>query len=160
MEALLERDQELAAVRQGVAGNGGLLRVEGGAGIGKTSLLAVGAYEAQQLDREVLWDRASDLESGFGASRLESYGSCSSGVRRSGQRTAARDPLERAPDLAARAGARPLAARVRDELKATGARRPPRDWRSGVESLTPSARRIVRPAVDGLSNREIARTCT
>jgi DNA-binding CsgD family transcriptional regulator len=76
-------------------------------------------------------------------------------LRRSGQRAAARDPLEQALELAARCGARPLAARAREELNATGAR-PRREWRTGVEALTPSELRVVRLAVDGLSNREIA----
>ena len=76
-------------------------------------------------------------------------------LRRDGQRAAARGPLSEALELAARCGARPLAARVRQELSATGAR-PRRAWRSGVEALTPSELRVVRLAVDGASNREIA----
>jgi hypothetical protein len=43
-------------------------------------------------------------------------------LRRAGARTAAREPLRRALDLAARCGATPLAARARDEALATGAR--------------------------------------
>jgi DNA-binding NarL/FixJ family response regulator len=54
-----------------------------------------------------------------------------------------------------RCGARRLAARAREELKATGAR-PRREWRTGVASLTPSELRIVRLAADGRTNREIA----
>jgi DNA-binding CsgD family transcriptional regulator len=76
-------------------------------------------------------------------------------LRRAGQRAAARDPLARALDLAARCGARPLAARARDELNAAGAR-PRRPWRTGVEALTPSELRIARLAAAGRSNREIA----
>ena len=68
---------------------------------------------------------------------------------------AAREPLAEALELAARCGARPLAARAREELKATGAR-PRRAWRTGVEALTPSELRVVRLAADGRSNREIA----
>jgi len=45
--------------------------------------------------------------------------------------------------------------RVRDELRATGAR-PRRARRTGVEALTPSELRVVRLAADGRSNREIA----
>jgi DNA-binding CsgD family transcriptional regulator len=58
-------------------------------------------------------------------------------------------------DLAARCGARPLVARAREELKATGAR-PRRERRTGIEALTPSELRIVRLAADGRTNREIA----
>jgi DNA-binding CsgD family transcriptional regulator len=76
-------------------------------------------------------------------------------LRRDGQRAAARAPLAEALDLAARCGARPLAVRARDELKATGAR-PRREWRTGVEALTPSELRIVRLAAEGRTNREIA----
>ena len=58
-------------------------------------------------------------------------------LRRAGQRANARESLAEALDLAARCGACPLAARTREELKATGAR-PRREWRTGVEALTPS----------------------
>jgi DNA-binding CsgD family transcriptional regulator len=76
-------------------------------------------------------------------------------LRRRGRRTAAREPLAEALDLAARCGARPLATRAREELKAAGAR-PRRAWRSGLEALTPSELRVVRLVADGRTNREIA----
>ena len=76
-------------------------------------------------------------------------------VRRAGHRAAAREPLAEALDLAARCGARPLAARAREELNATGAR-PRREWRTGVEALTPSELRVARLAAEGKTNREIA----
>lgn len=76
-------------------------------------------------------------------------------LRRSGSRQAARAPLAEALDLAARCGAHPLATRARDELRATGAR-PRRDWRQGIEALTPSELRIARLAAEGRTNREIA----
>ncbi len=76
-------------------------------------------------------------------------------LRRAGRRTAAREALGEALDLAASCGARPLTARTREELKATGAR-PRRVWRSGVEALTPSELRIARLAAAGRSNRQIA----
>jgi DNA-binding NarL/FixJ family response regulator len=75
--------------------------------------------------------------------------------RRAGERAAAREPLAEALDIAVRCGARRLAGRAREELKAAGAR-PRRDWRRGVEALTPSELRIVRLAAAGRSNREIA----
>lgn len=78
-------------------------------------------------------------------------------LRRTGQRAAAREPLGEALELAARCGARPLAARAREELLATGAR-PRREWRSGVDALTPSELRVARLAAEGRSNREIAQT--
>ena len=68
-------------------------------------------------------------------------------LRRAGQRAAAREPLAEALELAVRCGARRLAGRAREELKATGAR-PRREWRTGVEALTPSELRIVRLAAE------------
>ena len=87
--------------------------------------------------------------------RARSLTELGAGLRRAGQRAAARDPLAHALDLAARCGARPLIVRAREELKATGAR-PRREWRTGVEALTPSEMRVVRLAAEGRTNREIA----
>jgi DNA-binding CsgD family transcriptional regulator len=87
--------------------------------------------------------------------RARSLAELGAALRRDGQRTAARDPLARALELAAGCGAGPLAARVRDELRAAGAR-PRRPWRTGVDALTPSELRVARLAADGRSNREIA----
>jgi DNA-binding CsgD family transcriptional regulator len=87
--------------------------------------------------------------------RARSLAELGAALRRSGQRAAAREPLARALELAARCGARPLAARARDELNAAGAR-PRRAWRTGVDALTPSELRVARLAAAGRSNREIA----
>jgi DNA-binding CsgD family transcriptional regulator len=87
--------------------------------------------------------------------RARSLAELGAALRRDGQRAAARDPLARALDLAARCGARPLAARAREELRAAGAR-PRRPWRTGVDALTPSELRVARLAAEGRSNREIA----
>jgi len=87
--------------------------------------------------------------------RARSLTDLGAALRRAGQRASARASLTEALDLAARCGARPLAARARGELKATGAR-PRRDWRTGVEALTPSELRVVRLAADGRTNRAIA----
>jgi DNA-binding NarL/FixJ family response regulator len=76
-------------------------------------------------------------------------------LRRAGARTAAREPLRRALDLAARCGAIPLAARARDEALAAGAR-PRRPWTSGVQALTPSELRVARLAAQAMGNRDIA----
>jgi DNA-binding CsgD family transcriptional regulator len=57
--------------------------------------------------------------------------------------------------LATICGATPLAARANTELRATGAR-PRRIALSGVESLTPSERRVAQMAAGGPTNREIA----
>ena len=77
-------------------------------------------------------------------------------LRRENRRTDAREPLERASDMASRGGPLALSERARVELAAAGAR-PRRDaLLSGPESLTPSERRIAELAATGQSNREIA----
>ena len=76
-------------------------------------------------------------------------------LRRRGERVAAREPLRRALDIAAAGGLVATAERAREELRVTGAkvRRPES---TGLESLTPSERRIVDLAAGGASNPEIA----
>ncbi|MGH3764150.1 MAG: helix-turn-helix transcriptional regulator [Pseudonocardiaceae bacterium] len=76
-------------------------------------------------------------------------------LRRAGTRTAARESLRRALDLAARCGATPLAERAREEAVAAGAR-PRRPWTSGVHALTPSELRVARLAAQAMGNRDIA----
>ena len=57
--------------------------------------------------------------------------------------------------LADACGARPLAERARQELRAAGGR-PRRPRTTGTQALTASERRIAAMAADGLSNPEIA----
>jgi DNA-binding CsgD family transcriptional regulator len=76
-------------------------------------------------------------------------------MRRRGECQAAREPLRRALDLAAAGGLAATAERAREELRLTGARLR-RVASSGVDSLTPSERRIVELASGGASNPEIA----
>jgi len=76
-------------------------------------------------------------------------------LRRSNQRTAAREPLRKGLDLAYRCGAGRLAQRATNELRATGAR-PRRASLTGLEALTPSERRVAELAAGGMSNPEIA----
>ncbi len=87
--------------------------------------------------------------------RAHSLAELGAALRRDGRRTIAREPLAEALDLAARCGAGPLVARVREELKAAGAR-PRREWRTGLEALSPRELRVVQLAADGRTNREIA----
>src|ERR671933_31922 len=61
---LLEREHELATL-EAVLSEGGVLIVQGGAGIGKTSLLAAATERAGELGQEVLRARGSELEAGF-----------------------------------------------------------------------------------------------
>jgi DNA-binding CsgD family transcriptional regulator len=118
----------------------------------RTAGLARGGKEGLALLREsvaVLDGSPALLE------RARSLADFGAALRRSGERAAARNPLAGALELAVRCGARPLAARARDELKAAGAR-PRRPWRTGVEALTPSELRVARLAAEGQTNRQIA----
>ena len=76
-------------------------------------------------------------------------------LHRMNQRAAARTPLRRALDLAARGGMRLLADRARHELNAVGAR-PRRSALSGIDSLTPAEHRVATLAAQGHSNPQIA----
>ena len=76
-------------------------------------------------------------------------------LRRANQRSESREPLRRGLELATVCGAVPLAELAETELLATGAR-PRRIALSGVESLTPSERRVAQMAAEGSTNRRIA----
>jgi len=67
----------------------------------------------------------------------------------------AREPLRRALELAVACSTDPVAERAREELRAAGAR-PRREALGGVESLTPSERRVAGMAAEAMTNREIA----
>jgi DNA-binding CsgD family transcriptional regulator len=80
------------------------------------------------------------------------------GALRRGRRPSdAREPLRQGLELAAVCGAERLAEEARAELYAAGAR-PRSDALSGVESLTPSERRVADLAAGGDSNKDIAQT--
>jgi DNA-binding NarL/FixJ family response regulator len=76
-------------------------------------------------------------------------------LRRGGERKAAREPLRRALDLASAGGMAATAERAREELRVTGGK-VHRPQSTGLDSLTPSERRIVELASGGASNPEIA----
>ena len=140
-------EEELADVRVfgGRRALGVALRVAGLVRGGKVGLELLAESAAALRNSPAILEQAKSLAE-LGAAR-----------RRAGQRAAAREALAEALDLAARCGAGPLAARIREELKAAGAR-PRREWRRGVEALTPSELRVARLAADGKTNREIAQT--
>lgn len=91
----------------------------------------------------------------FGLELARALTELGAALRRSGSKREARVPLRRGLDLARRCGALALAERAHTELRATGAR-PRRLLLSGVESLTPSERRVAELAAAGLTNRQIA----
>ena len=78
-----------------------------------------------------------------------------SALRRAGERSRSREPLHEGLELATACGATVLAEHARIELRAAGAR-PRRVARSGVDSLTPSERRVATLAAQGLTNAEVA----
>ena len=144
-DALALAEAELTDVRAfgGARALGIALRVAGLVRGGEQSVELLGQSVAVLRRSPALLERARSLTE-LGAA-----------LRRAGRRADARDPLAEALDLAARCGARPLAVRAREELTATGAR-PRREWRRGVEALTPSELRVARLAAAGQTNREIA----
>jgi ATP/maltotriose-dependent transcriptional regulator MalT len=87
------------------------------------------------------------------AKALVEYGA---GLRRADRRADARQPLREGLELATKCRATPLEEHAEAELLATGARRLRRRALTGVESLTPSERRVSSMAAEGQTNREIA----
>ncbi|MGE0067071.1 MAG: AAA family ATPase [Solirubrobacterales bacterium] len=71
------------------------------------------------------------------------------------QPTKAREPLRRAIEIGRACSADVLVERARGELRAAGAR-PRREALGGIESLTPSERRVADMAAEEMTNREIA----
>ncbi|MBJ7331171.1 MAG: AAA family ATPase [Solirubrobacteraceae bacterium] len=98
---------------------------------------------------EVLEGSSARLE------RAKALAALGSAMRRARKPTESREPLRVALDLAAACEAGALVEHVRAELAASGAR-PRTDALAGVESLTPSERRVVDLAAAGSANREIA----
>ncbi len=85
--------------------------------------------------------------------RLE-YGAA---LRRAGHASDARRWLRESHEIASGVDLRSLAERAHEELIIAGGR-PRSRFSTGVESLTPSERRVADHAAAGLSNREIAET--
>ena len=78
-------------------------------------------------------------------------------LRHANRRADARAPLREALDLARRSGATGIARQAYTELLASG-ERVRRYTPIGVESLTPSERRVAEMAASGLTNRQIAQS--
>jgi DNA-binding CsgD family transcriptional regulator len=122
------------------------------------ALRAAGLTEGGERGIELLHESVEVLDGS--PARLElarSLADFGAALRRRGSRADARVPLRRALDLADACGARPLADRARQELRAAGGR-PRRPRLSGVRSLTASERRIAGMAAEGLTNPEIAQS--
>jgi DNA-binding CsgD family transcriptional regulator len=78
-------------------------------------------------------------------------------LRHANRRAEAREPLREGLELARRCGATGLAKQGFNELQATG-ERVRRYTPIGLESLTPSERRVAEMAASGMTNRQIAQS--
>jgi DNA-binding CsgD family transcriptional regulator len=120
------------------------------------ALRTLGLIEGDEAGLERLREALAVLEPSPArleyARTLTDYGAA---LRRTNRRAEAREPLREALDWARRAGALAIAKRAHAELEATGEKLGP-VLAAGVQSLTPSERRIAGLAADGLTNRQIA----
>ena len=87
--------------------------------------------------------------------RARSQVELGSALRRAGKRVEAREVLRAGAELAQRCAASRLAEKAHEELLAAGAK-PRSTALSGIDSLTPSERRVAAMAAEGMGNREIA----
>jgi DNA-binding CsgD family transcriptional regulator len=120
------------------------------------ALRALGVIERGERRIGLLREAVSVLEASD--ARLEharALADLGGALRRANERAVARDPLREALELATHCGAEPLAARARDELRATGAR-PRLPVRTGLDALTPIERQAASMAAQGLANPQIA----
>jgi DNA-binding CsgD family transcriptional regulator len=106
---------------------------------------------------EILADAVTTLaSSGAELEHARALVELGAALRRSGRRGDARGPLRAGLELAQACGAAPVAARAREELRASGVRPRPAAA-DGAAALTPSEARICRLAAAGNSNPEIAK---
>ncbi len=145
---------ELATQELAVARRSGCARA---IGVALRAVALVAAQAADEPDRlRLLTQSCEVLERSPGhLEHAKSLTELGAALRRAGNRTAAREPLRRAMDIATRCGADPLVRRAREELSAAGGR-PRRAALSGMEALTPTERRIADLVVRRYTNAQIA----
>jgi DNA-binding CsgD family transcriptional regulator len=147
-----EREEALALAREELelAREVGAARAEGVA-LRTLGLVSGGEDGLEHLHAsvEVLRAAAAPLE------LARSLAELGSALRRANSRSAAREELREALDLAQRCGAERLEERLAEELRVAGAK-PRRRALSGPESLTPAESRVALAAAGGATNREIA----
>jgi DNA-binding CsgD family transcriptional regulator len=121
-----------------------------------TALRAAGLAEGGNRGIELLRQAVRVLErSGARLEHARAMADLGAALRRAGQRAESREILRLALDLAHRCGALALTERTHSELIAAGGR-PRRLVLTGLDSLTPSERRVTQLAAAGFSNRDIA----
>ena len=122
------------------------------------ALRTLGLLEGGERGLELLRESLGVLEASPArlehARTLAEYGAA---LRRANRRAEAREPLRAALDWARGSGALAVARRAHEELEATGEKLRPL-LAGGVESLTPSERRVAALAAEGHTNREIAQS--
>lgn len=130
-----------------------------GAPITVAQALRTRAAALEAVDAVALLTEASSLLAGT-PNRLQyahALFELGAALRRCGRRADSRAPLREALRIARQCGAIRLAKRVHDELEASG--ETVRSYTPiGVESLTPSERRVAELAASGMSNRQIAQS--
>jgi DNA-binding CsgD family transcriptional regulator len=120
------------------------------------ALTAAGLATGGRAGLELLSEAVTALESSPARlQRTEALVALGGARRRAGQRTAAKEALYRALELAGGMGARTLEREARDELVRLGLR-PRRTAQTGVASLTPSEQQVAGLAADGLTTPQIA----
>jgi class 3 adenylate cyclase/DNA-binding CsgD family transcriptional regulator len=120
------------------------------------ALRALGLVEGGVSGEKLLRDSLAALEeSQFRLERARTLVELGAALRRGNKRSDSRDYLRQGLELAHKLGAAALEERAQTELAATGAR-PRRVMLSGVESLTPSERRVAEMAADNMTNKDIA----
>lgn len=148
------RDEALALAREAV----GLAREWGADRMIGVTLRTVGVIEGGSSGLRLLGEAVRVLARSPArlehAKALVEYGAA---LRRANRRTDSREYLRDGLDIAHRLGAAALREHAKIELAATGAR-PRRLSVSGVDSLTPSERRVVELAVQDLTNKQIAQS--
>ena len=122
------------------------------------ALWAAGMVETGSTRIGLLREAVEVLEDSYGILELaRSLIDLGAALRLAGSTAEARTLLGRGHELATTCTATALIERARNELRAAGAR-PRRTAVSGIDSLTPSERRVAQLAAEGMINREIAQS--
>jgi DNA-binding CsgD family transcriptional regulator/tetratricopeptide (TPR) repeat protein len=145
-EALVLAEEEVAAARRWGAPRalGRALRVLG-------QLKRADGIPDLEEALELLESSSARLEYGW---TLAAMGTT---LRHARKQVEAREPLTAALKIASVSGAEGLERHAREELDATGAVPRVKDFQ-GLDSLTPSEKRVAGLAVEGMTNREIAQS--